>query len=383
MKPLARVLGLLAAGLVLAGCTFEHHGDDSIAKQFGADHVGMGGSVNLTDTVDGDAFLAGGRVETAAEVKGDLVAAGGEVSIGGGVGDDLYAAGGQVRIDAIVSGNARVAGGDVALGPATVVVGALTATGGRLRFEGNAHQYLRASGGSVHIDGVVQGDAEVSAEEITIGPHTRIAGKLVARTSRMPTVPAGAQIAGGIEFQQADVGHVIGADDDDGIESVAHGVGSFFWMLGVFVAGALFMLAFPGYSARAARWIGQEPLRSLGLGFVILVSLPVLTLLLAITIIGLPLALIVGMLYLLLLFLGWVTAAMFVGQKLLGWVRRDSTTETTGRRLLALLAAVLALWAVGFVPILGFWVRFAALLLGIGALVWQGWPRREGVPQPA
>ena len=37
----------------------------------------------------------------------------------------------------------------------------------------------------------------------------------------------------------------------------------------------------------------------------------------------------------------------------------------------------------GFVPVLGFWVKFAALLLGIGALVWQGWPRRDTTPQPA
>jgi hypothetical protein len=153
-------------------------------------------------------------------------------------------------------------------------------------------------------------------------------------------------------------------------------------MLGVFVAGALFMVAFPAYSTRAAKWIGQEPLRSLGLGFVILVSLPVLTVLLLFTIVGIPLALIVFMLYLLLLFLGWVTAAMFVGQKLLGFVRSNKP-ETTARRLVALLAAVLALWLVGFVPILGFWVKFAALLLGIGALVWQGWPRRDTTPQPA
>jgi hypothetical protein len=380
MKPHARVLGLLALGLALTGCSVDH-GDESITKRLGADHVGVGGDVSLTDEVAGDAFLAGGRVTTAAEVKGDLVAAGGEVSIGGGVGDDLYAAGGQVQVDAIVTGNARVAGGDVTVGPATVIAGALSATGGRLRFEGNAHQYLRASGGSVFIDGVVQGDAEVDAEEITIGPNTRITGRLVARSPRQPEIPDGAQIVGGVEYSRAEVGHVISTDDTE-TGSVEHGIGSFLWMLGVFVAGALFMVAFPAYSTRAAKWIGQEPLRSLGLGFVILVSLPVLAVLLLFTIVGIPLALIVFMLYLLLLFLGWVTAAMFVGQKLLGFLRSDAP-ETTARRLLALLAAVLALWLVGFVPILGFWVKFAALLLGIGALVWQGWPRRDTTPQPA
>jgi hypothetical protein len=383
MHPVTRILGLLATGLALAGCTIERGGEDSVAKQVGTDYFGAGGAVNLMEPVAGDAFLAGGQVSTAGEVQGDLIAAGGEVSIGGSVGDDLYAAGGDVQVDAIVSGNARVAGGDVTVGPATVIAGALTATGGRVRFEGNTHQQLHASGGSVHIDGVVQGDAEIKAEEITIGPNTRISGKLVARTAREPVVPAGAQIAGGVEFHETDVGHIVHGDEPlHDSNAVAHGVGSFFWMLGVFVAGTLFMLVFPAYSTRAAQWIGQEPLRSVGLGFVVLVSLPVLVILLLVTIIGIPLALIVLMLYLLLLFLGWVTAAMFVGQKLLGFVGGDAPA-TTGKRMLALLVAVLALWAVGLLPIVGGWIKFAALLLGIGALVWQGWPRRDRAPQPA
>jgi hypothetical protein len=82
------------------------------------------------------------------------------------------------------------------------------------------------------------------------------------------------------------------------------------------------------------------------------------------------------MLYLLLLFLGWVTAAMFVGQRLLGFMRSGAVV-TTGWKLFALLLAVLGLWLVGLVPVIGGWVKFAALLLGIGALVWQGWPRRD------
>jgi cytoskeletal protein CcmA (bactofilin family) len=381
LRPLTRILSALALCLVAAGCNIQRH-DDSVSKQVGADYFGVGGSLNLTDPTAGDAFLAGGRVSTAAEVKGDLVAAGGEVSIGGGIGDDLYAAGGEVQVDAVVTGNARLAGGDVAIGPATVIGGALTASGGRVRFEGNARERLHASGGSVFIDGTVQGDAEVEAEQIEIGPNTRITGKLVAHTSRAPEIPAGAQILGGVEFHAAEVGHVISDSDAQNLRTVAHGVGSFFWVLGVFVAGTLFMLIFPAYSARAAQWIGQEPLRSLGLGFVILVSLPVLFVLLLITIIGIPLALIVAMLYGLLLFLGWVTAALFVAQKLLGFLRSGAPV-TLGWKLLALFLAVLGLWLLGFVPIVGGWIRFAALLLGIGALVWQGWPRREVAPQPA
>ena len=383
MTPVARVLGMLALGLFIAGCSIERQGDDSVTKLFGADYFGAGGSLNLTDPVAGDAMLAGGHVATAGEVKGDLIAAGGEVSIGGSVGDDLYVAGGEVQLDAIVAGKARVAGGNVTVGPATTIAGGLSMTGGRLRFEGDALEYLRASGGSVRIDGTVQGDAEIHAEEVDIGPHTRIDGRLVVHSASEPVLPEGAQVAGGIEFHPADVSRFVDRHENaQDVRTVAHGVGSFLWMLGVFVAGTLFMLAFPAYSTRAAQWIGQEPLRSLGLGFVILVCLPVLVVLLLVTIIGIPLALIVLMLYLLLLFLGWVTAAMFVGQKLLGWMRHDAVA-TTRWKLFALLLAVLGLWLVGLVPVVGGWVRFAALLLGIGALVWQGWPRRDVALQGA
>lgn len=384
MKPVARAVGVIGALLMLAGCTvrYDGDGDDAVSRTFGSDYVGAGGVLNLTDTVAGDAFLAGGHVNTANEVKGDLLAVGGEVSIGGGIGDDLYVAGGEVQVDAIVTGNARVVGGEVTVGPATVVAGSLSLSGGRIQFEGNTHGYLQASGGSVRIDGTVHNDAEVNAEDVEIGPQTRIAGKLIVHGSRQPTIPEGAQIAGGVEFHEADVsrhfdGHEVARD----VRTVAHGVGSFLWILGVFVAGTLFTLALPGYSARAADWIGREPLRSLGLGFVILVCMPVLALLLVLTIVGIPLALIVLMLYVLLLFLGWVTAALFLARKGLE-VTRAGQPATTLWRLLALLLAVLTLWGLGQVPLLGGWVTFAALLLGIGALVWQGWPRRDGYPEP-
>jgi hypothetical protein len=386
MGLVSKAMGIFALAASLAGCSGHHDIDadrDSVTHRFGSDYFGAGGAINLTDPVDGDALLAGGHVSTAAEVRGDLVAAGGEVSIGGSVGDDLYAGAGEVQLDAIVAGNARLAGGDVSVGPATVVSGAITLSGGRIRFEGSTEDYLQATGGEVYLDGVVHGDAEVRGEDIEIGPATRIGGKLIVRAPKRPDVPAGAEILGGIEYHESDVGRYVDAPATvHDVRAVAHGVGSFLWILGVFVAGVLFTFAFPAYSARAADWIGREPLRSLGLGFVILVCLPVLAVLLLVTIVGIPLALIVMLLYLLLLFLGWVTAALYVGRKGLSLLRADRPV-TTGWRIGALLAAVVALWLLGQVPVVGGWITFLALVLGIGALVWQGWPRRDAAPTGA
>jgi hypothetical protein len=378
MNRLFAAVALAALGLAtITGCSVSHDGksDDAVSHQLGSDYFGAGGLVNLTDTVEGDAFLAGGHVTIASEVRGDLVAAGGEVSVGGNVGDDLYVAGGNVKIDAIVTGNARVAGGDVEVGPATVIAGGASLNGAQIEFDGNTHGYLQASGAAVRLNGHVHGDAEVHAEDLVIGPETRIGGKLVYHGPKAPVVPESATIAGGVEFHEARA-HRYLHEEDTPIRETVSWVGSALWFIGVFVAATLFLVMFPGYATRSAEAIGRDPLRVLGLGLAVLVCVPFVAIVLLITVIGIPLALLVVPLYLLLLFLGWVTAALFVGQRGLALVRAGRPV-TLGWRLFALFLALVALWLVRQVPFVGGLVGLVALIAGIGALVWQAWSRRE------
>jgi len=304
------------------------------------------------------------------------VAAGGEVSVGGSIGDDVYAAGGNVKVDAIIQGNVRVGGGDVAVGPATVIAGATTLTGGRVDFEGNSHGFLKISGGTVTMAGQALGDVDIRAEELVIRPETRIGGRLVYRGPAEPVILEGAAIAGGVEFHQS--GHGKFMHDDGGpVREAVHWVGSVLWFAGVFFVGALFVVLFPGLSVRAAETIRRNPWQSIGLGFAILACVPIAAVVLLVTIIGIPLALLLVPLYLLLMFLGWIVAALFIGQRGLA-VLRGTAPDSTGWRLLALALALLALSLVRHVPFVGGIVVFMALITGIGALVSQGWARREG-----
>jgi hypothetical protein len=375
-----RVSGAALAALVLAtitGCGIHYEEGDGVTHEFGSDYFGAGGMLNLTEAIAGDAFLAGGRVAIASEVQGDLVVAGGELSLGGAVGDDLYAAGGNVQLDAIVHGNARLAGGDVTVGPATVVAGALSLTGGRVQFDGNTHGYLQASGGSVRINGEVHGDAEVRAEELVIGPEARIGGRLVFHGPVEPVVPKGAEVAGGIEFHQKNVRRYF-EDARPHVHDAARGVGSFLWLVGVFVAAALFVTLFPRFAREAAATVGRNPLQSLGLGLAILVCVPFVAIVLLVTIIGIPLALLLVPLYLLVAFLGWVTTALFVAQRGTEAVRPGAAVAR-GWQLLALLLALVALWLLRQIPFVGSLIALVALLAGVGALVSRAWRGRGSV----
>lgn len=379
MKRAIRGVALAALALAtITGCGVHVDGDDTVTHEFGSDYFGAGGKLNLTEPVEGDAFLAGGRVSVASEVKGDLIAAGGEVSVGGAVKDDLYAAGGSVQVDALVDGNARLAGGEVMIGPATVIAGALSLTGGRIEFDGNTHGYLQASGGTVRLNGEVHGDAEVRSEELVIGPGTRIGGRLVYRGPEAPEVPEGAVIAGGVEFHERGAHHFID-DTETRVHVSEHGVGSVVWLVGVFIAAALFLLLFPRYARESAAAIGRAPLQSIGLGLAILVCVPFVGVVLLITIIGIPLALLLIPFYLLVLFLGWVTAALFVAQRGLEALRPQQPV-TTAWQLFALFLGLLALWLVGKIPFVGDLIAFIALIAGIGALTWKLWNDRSTPP---
>jgi hypothetical protein len=256
-----------------------------------------------------------------------------------------------------------------------VIEGGASITGGRVEFDGSVTGYLQATGGEVRLSGAVGGDAVVRSGELHIAPGTRIDGKLVYRGPKAPVVPAGATIAGGVEFHETSA-HRWADRDTHVVIDAGRAVGSMLWFVGVFAVAALFTAIFPAFSMQAASLIGRDPWTSLGIGLAVLVCMPFVAVVLLITIIGIPLALLLVPVYLVLMFLGWVTAALFLGQKLLEFARRGQPVGL-GWRILGLLAALIALWLLRRVPYAGPLIGLVALSAGIGALVWQLWTRRE------
>jgi hypothetical protein len=379
-----RVLAVITATFCLAhlgACTFETDGEDAVAHEFGSNYISAGGVLNVVEPVEGDAFMAGGNVTIASQVEGDLVAAGGDVSVGGSIGDDAYVAGGNVTVDALVDGNAAIAGGDVEVGPATVISGKTSLSGGRIEFDGTARGNLQAAAGRVRLNGTVGGDARVAAEDLSIGPDTRIAGTLFYHGADAPHVPEGAVIEGGVRHRDDGARHFWN-ENAHTVRETASVAGRIAWFVGSFLVAALFAVVFPGAAQRAADYIGREPLRASALGFAILVCGPLFGVMLVLTIIGIPLALMLIPLYLLLLFLGWVTTALFLGRKGLSLVR-GSRPVTLGATLLALLLSLLVLAILTRIPVIGGWITFVALIAGIGGMAWQVWSRRDRAAHPA
>ena len=352
-----RIHALLAA-LCLAAA-LPAAGADSAEVEVARDKFVAGGSVRQTRPVEGDFLSFGGEVDLNASVRGDAVVAGGDVRIRERVEQDLYAGGGNVRLEAPVGRNARLAGGNVEIGPQASIGGNLTIGGGSVEIRGPVGGYVQLGAGDVLIDAPVAGDVRVAAGQVELGPNARIGGKLIHRGARIKQDSA-AQVAGGIER-----GSPLRVTRERG-----HGseIGGWLWSLGLIALAGFIAGVFPAGSRTMGEGLRNDPGIGLLLGFITLVCVPIAAVILAITIIGIPLAFAVLLVYFLMLIVGYSAVGVVIGDAVLERLRSQDARRA-GWRVGAAMAAMLALALLTRIPYLGGLVTFAALLAGVGAIV--------------
>jgi cytoskeletal protein CcmA (bactofilin family) len=310
--------------------------------------------VAAAETRSGGAIV----VERGETVNGDLEAFGGSVVVRGTVTGDVSAFAGDVRIEGRVGGNVEAAAGNV-------VVGRDATIGGN----------LQASAGSVRIAGTVGGNVEAAAETLTLAEGASVGGNLQAGAETV-RLADGSSVAGNVRYggdiDRADGAQVGGSvTRDEGL--VVNGpvvgdlpripawVGTVYGFLVNAALGVLLLAAFPAFSRRVTDRATDSPLRSGGVGLLTLLVVPFVLVVLAITIIGIPLSVIGFLLTLLAAWVGAVYGRIAIGDWLLA--RADVTN-----RWLALLVGLVVVGVGVRIPVVGGVVEFLVFLLGFGAL---------------
>lgn len=323
-------------------------------------------------SIRGNEFRAGGHVEFDERVNRSAFLGGGNVSVRGAVGRDLYAAGGEVRLEGEVDGSARMAGGTLRIEPQALVTGDAILAGGSIAVDGSVVGNLRAFGERIVVNGRVGGDLQLAGERLRLGPDARISGQVSYRSGDDLVIEPGAQVGGGVKRITGDRAWRRAARG----AAIAGGVTL---SLGILLLGAILVLAMPRVSREAAASIRQQPWQVLGLGFAMLVGVPVALALLVVTIIGIPLAVLLAFAYGALLILGYLVGALFVGDLALG--RIDAAKlDSVWWRVLFMLLAIVALAFAKAVPVVGPLASLILFLAGLGALTRRAWSGLRGDP---
>lgn len=369
-SPRALLLIGLLLNVFVPAFAGEALGDAVVLQgEIGRDLYAAGGTVDVLADVQGDVIVAGGQVTIDRRVQGDVLAAGGNVAIRADVGDDVRAAGGNVTVSGPVADEAVLAGARVLLAQTARVGGRARLAGNTVRVAGRIDQGLKAAGTRIEISGRIAGDVELYADEIDIAPGASIGGDLTYYGREEANIARDATIAGTITRHRVEMGEDLG----EGLETVgaAARIGLY---LSLMVTGIALFLLFPAGSVGAARTIGAAPWISLGLGFAVLVATPFLVLLLFVSLVGVWLALALLALYFVLLLVGFLTGIIYVGDRGLRWVGRAADLSK-GWYLLAIVLALVMLWLVRLIPVLGTVAAFALLVFGLGAMTLFLWRR--------
>jgi cytoskeletal protein CcmA (bactofilin family) len=312
------------------------------AQAGGAERFGGLVEVAEGETVAGDLSAVGGTVLIAGTVTGDVESTGGTVVVAstGAIDGDLTAIGGSVVVEGAV-------GGDVAASGGSVLVREGASVGGT----------LEAAAGSVRMDGEVAGDARLAGETVTVGPTAAVGGDLLYDAETFTASPD-ASVAG---VTRAEDG-IVSVEPEATAPALPRGVGVVYGLLANLLLGAALVLVVPRFTDAVAAVGTRDSLRSGGVGLLAFVGVPVVLVLVALTIVGIPLSLAGLVAFTLLLWVAFVYGGLVVGTWLLSLLGREG-------RWLALLVGVAVISLVGVVPFVGGVVRFLVLLVGLGAFV--------------
>lgn len=363
----ATMTGAAQAAMLRSGNVVDLTGEQPVEE----DVLAAGNQVVIDRPVSGDVTAVGQSVVVRGAVEDSVILAGSNVRVDGAVGNDARLAGGTVSLNSSVADNAYLAGGTVSVPDEGSVANDLFVAGGQLNLLGDVGGNVRAAGSDISIGGTVGGNVYARADRVRIPSTAVIRGDLRYTSPNEAQIEPGAQI----------LGETARTEPTDRPRFWSRAAQWFLGLLAAIVFGIVLITLFPLRSSEAADTIRASFWPSLGVGFLALVAVPVACIILGVTIIGIPLAIAAFLIYLVLLYVGWILTAFAVGRWILG--RRS---DAAPRPLWSLVLGVVVLAVVGLIPVLGWLAMLVAVVLGLGALLlswWKGRPeQRQAVRRP-
>lgn len=289
---------------------------------------------------------------------------------------------GTIIVEGTVTGDVSGVAGSIIVREGGVVEGNLDGAAGTIRISGTVEGSLSAGAGSVHItetgvvegnvdtgaadvqiDGTIHGDARIGADTIRLGEEASIAGSLTYDGTLEGNTGA---VAGEITRDRT-LGPSIFSD----VQPFAEWAFAFSAFVFNLLLGVLLIGLFPRFSNRVAERVGTEPVKASLVGFGTLLVTPVVLVLVAITVIGIPISIAGLLLFLVTVWIGLVYGRFAVGVWLLSLVDVENVWA-------ALVVGLLAAIVLHQIPVVGGLLNFVIVLLGLGALVLGLVERRRG-----
>jgi hypothetical protein len=232
--------------------------------------------------------------------------------------------------------------------------------GRRVVNHGDVEGTLDVAALHVEIDGEVGGTARIRSGEVVVGPSARLKGDLVVRGESPPRIAEGARIAGKVILEPP--------PRPGAWEWFVLATRAALMQVGMLLLAWAWVALAPGLARDAASVEWRDLGLAEGVGVSAVAGLPVVAALLAVTVVGIPVAIAVAAAWVLLVLAGYATSALCLGAWLRERTARGAGPARLGARLGWTFVALLLLRAGAAIPWAGWAITVGAVLAGAGGV---------------
>jgi cytoskeletal protein CcmA (bactofilin family) len=327
------------------------------------DYFAFGDSIEISGTVKGDVYAAGLQVYVDGDIEGDLIVIGGSVDVEGNVGHNIRLLAGQATINGSIGRNATVLAGNAQFMKSGKILGNLVCTSGNADLGGSVGGDATLAASNLRISGSIQQKVYAYVGQLRLTSHATIGGGLEYKSNTAAFIDEGAIVHGQIVHQPSLVHNLLKGSFIHGLLIGSKIAGLLMNFLYTFAIGFILIKIYPRRLESTLIEFTKNPVKCFGFGIMLLVLLPLVSLILLMTILGIPFALTLLALNL----IGFYTAKVFT----VFWVsnRFCSKIRLKENALSTFTIGLVLYFLITSIPIFGMIVAFIAMIFGLGAMV--------------
>lgn len=340
------------------------------------------------ETLDNDLWLSANSAVIKGEAKNDLFLLAtaqswkpanekeGNISLSGKCGNDVWALANKIELNGVVldhtrllaqmitvsgsvSNNAILVANSINIGRTAHMGRDIWLIGENIIVEGRVDGNADIIGQNVTLAGDIAGQVRLTAADIVVLPHTRINGNLIYRSTKELILDKNVELNGKLIREAEEVAPETGRH----LISWPSLAMQSWLFIGALAVSALMLLLFPAFIENVSLQINRSAWKCLAVGFATICLVPLACFFLAVSVIGLPLALLAAATFLILIYLSKIMVGLALG----AFITRHRAQGMKAFPAMGLGLVILYLAAGS--GLLGTIVWFVIACLGVGAMV--------------
>lgn len=369
LKVFGLACGLFLLPAIALAFTIENGNSIFVDEQtvIEGNYYSAGTSITIDGHVTGDVICAGQSIVINGTVDGDVICAGQSVSANGEIGGSLRVVASDINIRGTVERSLSVAAANVNIEKSAYIGWDANIAAANVQIRGEVGRSLLGAGANYVLGGRIGEDVKLYLDnntkrkeaELRVDDLAEIGGGLDYTSRATASISDQAQIEGEVVHKLPAMRHARSSSQNGYLALMIMA------MLSALVVGLIIIKIFKEHIVELSESMVEKFWPALGWGFVVTVVTPMVSLLLAITVVGARLALIIMLAWLIILMLAKIVASIAIGRLLVRnyWVNKKDSLTT------AMAVGIFLSWLVFYIPVIGWLASAVAMWWGVGGLV--------------